>query len=116
GTIVICDRAQDGLPPTRTILLAHIVCLKVAKRASALRQPTLQGTGRSCGWIYLRESSNAKNLACFLVSRGPAQVQCGIRQTAVEKTYLQLSIFNLSIPTPFLFLLLIAIYERAKQS
>ncbi|VDK22810.1 unnamed protein product [Taenia asiatica] len=112
-TIVIRDRAQDGPPSTRTILLAHIVCPKVAKRASVSRQPTLDepfgwmarefvrstvigkvvyytvvkeiGGGRAYGWIYLGDGSNAENLAYLLVCRGLAQVRRGISQAAMER-------------------------------
>nr|CDS17949.1 SNase domain containing protein [Echinococcus granulosus] len=113
-TIVIRDRAQDGPPSARTVILSNISCPKVAKRLNPSGEPTSDepfgwiarefvrskvvgkevcytvenqiGSDRVYGSVFLGRDSGAQNLTHLLVSEGLAQVRRNVSQAMIEKS------------------------------
>lgn len=112
-TIVIRDRAQDGPPSARTVILSNIICPKVAKRPYPSGEPTPDepfgwiarefvrlkvvgkevcytvenqiGPDRVHGSVFLGKNPDSQNLTHLLVDEGLAQVRRNMSQGLIEK-------------------------------
>ncbi|KAL5966050.1 Staphylococcal nuclease domain-containing protein 1 [Taenia solium] len=112
-TIVIRDRAQDGPPSARTVILSNIICPKVAKRPYLSGEPTsdepfgwiarefvrLKVVGKEVyytvenqiasdrvhGSVFLGKNPGSQNLTHLLVDEGLAQVRRNMSQALIEK-------------------------------
>ncbi|VDM17871.1 unnamed protein product [Hydatigera taeniaeformis] len=112
-TIVIRDRALDGPPSARTVILSNIICPKVAKRPSPSGEPTPDepfgwmarefvrskvvgkevcytvenqiGSDRVYGSVFLGKNPGSQNLTHLLLDAGLAQVRRSMSQVSIEK-------------------------------
>ncbi|KAH9283472.1 Nuclease domain-containing protein [Echinococcus granulosus] len=114
NTIVIRDRAEDGPPATRTVVLSNIICPKVARRYNAASDAQSDepfgwmarefvrskvvgrevcytvknqiGSHRVYGCVYLGRNCGAQNLAHLLVREGLARVRRNVSQSVIKKS------------------------------